>query len=156
FLTHSESGPALRVPETMKQGITERNPATSPQNEYAAKIQNQLSAKLFPLKHAIEIQATKATEPSKSSREVDSRESLNTLLIPAKPKEDPAPGAYSFDFAADEVKIPAWLAPLARTSPASSVGSQTELPEPSDVLKEATETKLSETQPFEAPVSSHE
>jgi len=166
FLTQSESGPALRVPEKLKQGTTDRKPETSPQNEYAAKIQNQLSAKLFPLKHTTEIPATKTTEPSRASREVESRESLNTLLVPAKPKGDPAPDAYSFDFAADEVKIPAWLEPLARNSSASSVGSQTELAEPSDVLTETTETKISETkisetkiseaQPSEAQVSSSE
>jgi TonB family protein len=159
FLTQSESGPALRVPEKMKQGTTERKPETNEQNGYAAKIQNQLSAKLFPLKHATEIPATKTAEPSKASREVESPESLSTLLVPAKPKEDPAPGAYSFDFAADEVKIPAWLEPLARNSSASSVVSQTEPAQPADDITEAAETeisgtKTSEAEPFEAPVSS--
>ena len=157
FLTHSESGPALRVPENMKQGTTERKPDTSSQNEYAAKIQNQLSAKLFPLKPPREVPATKTTEPSKPSREVESPQSLSTLLVPAKPKEDPAPGAYSFDFAADEVKIPAWLEPLARNSSASAVVSQTDLAEPADDITEAAETKISETktsegEPSEAPV----
>src|SRR5258708_33343438 len=40
-------------------------------------------------------------------------------------KVNPAPGTYTFDFAADEVKIPAWLEPLARNSAANSPVPQT-------------------------------
>lgn len=39
--------------------------------------------------------------------------SLSSVLLA---KSDPAPGASSFDFAVDEVKIPSWLEPLARNA----------------------------------------
>jgi TonB family protein len=155
FLTASESGAALKAPEKVQQEKTERKPESALQNvnEYAAQIQNQLSAKLFPLKPPREIPPAKITQPAKAAREVESKESLTSLLIPAKPKEDPAPGAYSFDFEADEVKIPAWLEPLARNLSTTAVLPEAELARPLDVITTAGETKTSEV---EASISASE
>ena len=68
-----------------------------------------------------------ATENAKSPKvpTAPSQNGLTAALAGKKSKaeaaqptatENPAPGTYTFDFAADQVKIPAWLEPLARNS----------------------------------------
>jgi len=62
-------------------------------------------------------------------------------------KVNPAPGTYTFDFAADEVKIPAWLEPLARNSAVSSAVPQTGGFETKPAEKKADESWLTESLP---------
>jgi TonB family protein len=120
FLTHGESGPELK-PERVK-------PVT----------QN------VPQAHTSKIAA-----PAKTARDEEKKESLTSLLVPVPVRENPAPGTYTFDFAADEVKIPAWLEPLARNSSTTSASLETKIPatdeqdakalEPNSVLAEPAE-----------------
>jgi TonB family protein len=104
FLTHGESGLELK-PEPVKQLIHAQ--------EQAAKTIAQ---------------APTSAEAAKSVRDSEKKESLTNLLVPAPPREDPAPGTYTFDFAADEVKIPAWLEPLARNSAAVPALPEAKIP----------------------------
>src|SRR5260221_405223 len=62
-------------------------------------------------------------------------------------KVNPAPGTYTFDFAADEVKIPAWLEPLARNSAVSSAVPQTGGFETKPAEKKADESWQTESLP---------
>jgi TonB family protein len=82
---------------------------------------------------------------AKTARDSDKQESLTSLLVPAAPKENPAPGTYTFDFAADEVKIPAWLEPLARNSSTVSVPSETKIPATHDLDAKAPDARVSDT-----------
>ncbi len=78
---------------------------------------------------------------AKTARDADKKESLTSLLVPAAAKENPAPGSYTFDFAADEVKIPAWLEPLARNSSTVSASSETKIPATHDLDAKAPDAK---------------
>ena len=78
---------------------------------------------------------------AKTLRGAEQKESLTSLLVPAAMKENPAPGTYTFDFAADEVKIPAWLEPLARNSATVSAPSETKIPTNHDLDAKAPDTK---------------
>jgi TonB family protein len=80
---------------------------------------------------------------AKTARESDKKESLTSLLVPAAPRENPAPGTYTFDFAADEVKIPAWLEPLARNSSTVSAPSEAKIPATHDLDAKAPDAKVS-------------
>jgi len=82
---------------------------------------------------------------AKTARDPDKKESLTSLLVPAAAKENPAPGTYTFDFAADEVKIPAWLEPLARNSSTVSASSETKIPATHDLDAKALDTKVADT-----------
>ena len=124
FLTHGESGLELK-PERVK-------PVT----------QNVRQA-----------QPSTIAAPAKTARDEEKKESLTRLLVPAPVRENPAPGTYTFDFAADEIKIPAWLEPLARNSSTTSASLETRMPatdeqdanalEPNPVLAEPVETVTS-------------
>lgn len=81
---------------------------------------------------------------AKTARDADKKESLTSLLVPAAAKENPAPGTYTFDFAADEVKIPAWLEPLARNSATVSAPSETKIAGTHDLDAKALDTKVSD------------
>jgi len=87
----------------------------------------------------------KLDAPAKTERDADKKESLTSLLVPAAPKENPAPGTYTFDFAADEVKIPAWLEPLARNSSTVSAPSETKIPATHDLDAKALVAKVSDS-----------
>ena len=78
---------------------------------------------------------------AKTARDADKKESLASLLVPAAPKENPAPGTYTFDFAVDEVKIPAWLEPLARNSSTVSAPSETKISATHDLDANVSDTK---------------
>ena len=78
---------------------------------------------------------------AKTARNAEQKESLTSLLVPAAAKENPAPGTYTFDFAADEVKIPAWLEPLARNSATVSAPPETKIPANHDLDGKASDTK---------------
>lgn len=84
---------------------------------------------------------SKLDAAAKSARDEDKKESLTSLLVPAAPKENPAPGTYTFDFAADEVKIPAWLEPLARNSSTVSAPCETKIPATHDLDAKVADTK---------------
>jgi TonB family protein len=86
---------------------------------------------------------------AKTARDADKKESLTSLLVPAAAKDNPTPGTYTFDFAADEVKIPAWLEPLARNSSTVSAPSETKIPATHDL--EAKALKVADTREIVAP-----
>ena len=125
FISHGEAGPELK-PEPAK-AVTQSARQAQP-NDEAVK--------------------TTAQTP-KTARDQEKKETLTSLLVPP-PRENPAPGSYSFDFAADEIKIPAWLEPLARNSSTVSPSPETRIPatdelnakdtEPNDSLAEPAET----------------
>jgi periplasmic protein TonB len=91
FLTQGANGSELKAPEKAK-------PNQAPE---AAKPSGANSPTALP------------KLPSDSDNN-DLASRLNLAPAPANP--NPAPGSSTFDFAADEVKIPAWLEPLARNS----------------------------------------
>jgi TonB family protein len=98
FLSHSESDPELK-PERTK-----------------------------PVVQSVRQTQPKPGEAAKTTRDEEGKKSLTSLLVPASARENPAPGTYTFDFAADEVKIPAWLEPLARNSSTTSTSPETRTP----------------------------
>ncbi len=112
FLTHRESGPALKGPERAKPVIQNVRQAQAKQEDGTQAI----------------AQASKIAVPAKTARDEEERESLTSLLVPAPVRENPAPGTSTFDFAADEIKIPAWLEPLARNSSIISAAPETKIP----------------------------
>lgn len=63
--------------------------------------------------------------PQRASLASSLPENAPTLSTALQITQNPAPGSLSFDLAAEEVKIPSWLEPLARNS-ASSSGNATE------------------------------
>jgi len=112
FLTHGQSGPELKGPERVKPVVTEKTPEESIQK-----------LRQVPPKRG---EVAKTIAPgAKSAHDPEKKESLTSLLIPPAAQENPAPGTSTFDFGADEVKIPAWLEPLARNSAAISTASET-------------------------------
>jgi TonB family protein len=78
---------------------------------------------------------------AKTARDGEKKESLTNLLVPGAAKENPAPGTYTFDFAADEVKIPAWLEPLARNSATVAAPSETKIPANHDLDGKGPDTR---------------
>ena len=129
FLTQGESGPALKAPEKTKPESTQKKPEASIQDlkQQAAHLQDQLASKVF------------APQRGDESKKGDS---LSRLLVPPAAKEHPAPGTSTFDFGEDEVKIPAWLEPLARNS---SPNPATQAPVTTELDTKSIETKTSET-----------
>ena len=130
FLTQGAKGPELRPAETEKSTTSEQDAKENakPQSEEAAAPQAPLTALVFQKK------AEAPTAEKKQSAENDSNVGqLTRMLVPdvnvAAAKANPAPGTSTFDFGAEEVKIPAWLEPLARNSPASAAVFETKAPE---------------------------
>jgi protein TonB len=121
FLTHAGSGPELKGPEKAKPGAAERNAAEDIKNLQKALRKQDEAAKAT-------VEATTLTELRKSASEPEKKASLTNLLVPAAARENPAPGSCSFDFGVDEVKIPDWLAPLARNSSIISTAPETKAP----------------------------
>jgi TonB family protein len=81
-----------------------------------------LSGKLQPVVAAAKL------EVAKSAREAEKKESPASLPVSPAIQQNPAPGSCSFDFGADEVKIPAWLEPLARNSSIASTSAEIKAP----------------------------
>ncbi len=140
FLTHSQSGPELKGPERVKPVVTERTPEGNIQKlRQVQPKQGELAKTLAP--------------GAKSAHDSEKKESLTSLLIPPAVQENPAPGTSTFDFGADEVKIPAWLEPLARNASVISTSPETKTPasreldakalEPNPFLAEPAETLTS-------------
>jgi periplasmic protein TonB len=136
FLTQGESGPALKAPEREKPGSMQQKPDADIHDlkRQAAKLQDQLSSKAF-------------TEPVKES---EKRDSLTNLLLPSSVKQNPAPGTSTFDFAADEVKIPAWLEPLARNSAPNFAPHESKVPVTIELDAKSPDTKTGEANASEA------
>ena len=120
FLTQGAGGPTLKTAEKAKAEISNAKPeATSEVQQMGTALQAQSSAKFFTAPSLRQDAAQPWAPPINAAlpaSQPDQRESLSALLIKPPAKENPAPGASSFDFGADEVKIPAWLEPLARNS----------------------------------------
>jgi len=136
FLTQSGSGPALKAPERAKPEGMQETPDAGIQDLklQAAQLQDQLSSKAF-------------REPVKES---EKRDSLTNLLLPTSAKENPAPGTSTFDFGADEVKIPAWLEPLARNSAPNFATHESKAPLTIELDAKSLDTKTGEANPSEA------
>jgi TonB family protein len=136
FLTQGGSGPALKAPEREKPESMppKRGSDTQDLKQQAAKLQDQLSSKAF-------------TEPVK---EFEKRDSLTNLLLPSSVKENPAPGTSTFDFGADEVKIPAWLEPLARNSAPNLASHEAKAPVTIESDAKSPDTKAGEVNASEA------
>lgn len=113
FLTHGSNGPELKAPERTQ----------------AEKIEKTEAGKIGVLTEERPVTTTPAAP--RVSREPEAKRSLSVALGVS---QNPAPGSASFDLSADlpaeEVKIPAWLEPLARNSaraennPADSIASE--------------------------------
>jgi TonB family protein len=140
FLTHAGLGPELKGPEKAKPGAAERNAAEDIKNLQKALRKQDEAAKAT-------VEATALTELRKSASEPEKKASLTNLLVPAAARENPAPGSCSFDFGVDEVKIPEWLAPLARNSSIISTAPETKGPaaHEMDVKPFATNPTLAES-----------
>jgi TonB family protein len=124
FLTHGAAGPELKGPERAKSENGAKNVGGNAQE---GKRQ----------------QTTQPAELPKPACETEKQESLSSLLVP---QENPAPGTSTFDFGGlDEVKIPAWLEPLARNSASSPVAHEAKTPLAMDLDGSLPEAKLSET-----------
>ena len=130
FLTQGAKGPELRPAETEKSATSEQaaKEDAKPQSEEAAAPQAQLADLIFQKKAE-----APAAEKKQSAESDSSAGQLTRMLVPevnvAPAKANPAPGTSTFDFGAEEVKIPAWLEPLARNSPASAAVFETKAPE---------------------------
>jgi periplasmic protein TonB len=136
FLTQGGSGPALKAPEREKPESTQQKRDSDIQDlkQQAAKLQDQLSSKAF-------------TKPVKESEKLDS---LTNLLVPSSVKENPAPGTSTFDFGADEVKIPAWLEPLARNSAPNFATHESKVPVTIELDAKSLDAKAGEANASEA------
>ena len=126
FLAQGETGPELRIAEKSKADSNGSKPAASVQ-ELRAKteeLQKSLSTQLMnsqPTKpKELAPLASVINKPAKPAQQSEQKESLSKLLLAPPAAVNPAPGTSTFDFAVDEVKIPAWLEPLARNSALAS------------------------------------
>lgn len=140
FLTQGTKGPELRPAEIQKSAPPEQNPKeiAEPQTAEAAAPQAQLSAVIFQKK------AEALATEKKQNAENDSNAGLLTkMLVPdanvPPAKANPAPGTSTFDFSAEEVKIPAWLEPLAKNSAASAAVLETGVESPENQGQDARE-----------------
>jgi protein TonB len=115
--------------------------------EEGAAQQAQLSSLIFQRKsEAPVVEKQSSVEPDSSAGLLtkmlmpEKKKAQSGASAPLPVKANPAPGTSTFDFEAGEVKIPAWLEPLARNSPASAAVFETRAPE----IK-ANEIKFGET-----------
>jgi TonB family protein len=140
FLTKGESGPALKAPEK-----------TKPEN-----VQQKLEANTQDLKQqTVQLQDRLPSKDFAPELAKEKWESLDNLPVPAASRENPAPGTSTFDFAADEVKIPAWLEPLARNVSPNLIAQDTKVPvaielDAKSFEPKTTGTKSSEVFPSES------
>jgi TonB family protein len=93
-------------------------------------------------------------EPARTARDAEKKESLTSLLIPAPARENPAPGTSTFDFAADEIKIPSWLEPLARNASLISASPETKSPASHELNTKALQPNSFSAEPAETLKSS--
>ena len=130
FLTQGAKGPQLKT----KTDGSDRTPTEDLQGskKQAAKIQKENVAD----KGTVEVK-----------QKTEQQKSLTSLLMPSAKQDNPAPGSSTFDFETEEVKIPAWLEPLARNSTAHS---STQEIKPSAVCQPATKAVDSETSSAES------
>src|SRR5216683_5202688 len=135
FLTHAGSGTELKGPEKAKPGAAERNAAEDIKHLQKA------------LRKQDEVANATPSEPEK-------KVSLTNLLVPAAARENPAPGTSTFDFGADEVKIPEWLAPLARNSLIVSTTPETKAPAAHGIDVKPLETNRTLVKSAEPPTAS--
>ncbi len=149
FLTNGTKGPELKAAEKEEPAKAEaqENENAKPLTEEDAELQGQLSALIFAQKpeppvvekiSSVEAQASAGELTKLLIPEKKEAESSAGALLPVK--TNPAPGTSTFDFEAEEVKIPAWLEPLARNSAASAAVFETKMPE-----TKASEIKFGET-----------
>jgi len=150
-----ESKPA--APTATPQAPSSSAPSTEELKQQAARLQEQLSSLLFT-------EAPKATASGPAAQTASTPEVAQKILEMASPAPEPAafkpikvtaPASAkpaSSSLADDEIKIPAWLAPLARendaasTSPASGVSSGSASDSASVIPEALPELVLSEAQ----------
>ena len=149
FLWNGTKGPELKPAEKeepAKAEATEKESA-KPLTEEGADLQGQLSSLIFAQKPKPPVvEKISSVEAEASSSELtkllmpEKKEAESIASAPLQVKANPAPGTSTFDFEAEEVKIPAWLEPLARNSAASAAVFETKMPD-----MKATEIKSGET-----------
>jgi protein TonB len=163
FLTQGTAGPSLKTREKANTELSKSKPEASIQGlkQQTAEIQNQLSSKLFtpePTKQSgtpgTTGASTRSAEAGKSAQAPDKRGTLSSVLLPTLAKENPAPGSSTFDFEAEEIKIPAWLEPLARNSATNSPMQEIKPAITHDLITKALEAKSDESQSIDAAFSS--
>jgi TonB family protein len=138
FLTQSGKGPELRPAEKEKSPTAEQSAKETerPQVDEEAVPQAQLSALIFQQKSETPVAENRSNVESDSNAGLltrmlvpEKKEAESNVSTPLAAKANPAPGTSTFDFGAEEVKIPAWLEPLARNSPASAAVFEMKSPE---------------------------
>jgi len=157
FLTHGAKRPEPRGPEKGKTESPEQSSNESSKEssrrseEEAAFPQSQLSSLLFKRGPVGPVTEKKTNvEPISNSGRLtqilvaEKKAAESNLNVPPPVNVNPAPGTCTFDFGADEVKIPAWLEPLARNSAISTTTVETKAPE-----RRANEIKSTEGESFE-------
>ena len=128
FLSQGDAGPELKISEKTKADNGDKSTAGLAElRARTEESQQSLSTQLLnpPVKPKLPVRATPPVVIEKPSQGSERTESLSKLLLAPPTPSNPAPGTSTFDFAADEVKIPAWLEPLARNSAASSPAPET-------------------------------
>jgi TonB family protein len=129
FLKQGATGPELRTSETEKSTTSDRNAKgiARSQIEEAAAPQAQSSALILQEKPD-----APAAEKKQNPENDSNVGQLTRMLVPeanvAPAKANPAPGTSTFNFGAEEVKIPAWLEPLAKNSAASAAVFESKAP----------------------------
>jgi TonB family protein len=98
FLTKATNGSETGSAEISKSGTTETvlTKKAKTEQEQTSQPQRSLTVALTGQEASASVRTTTAQVPALAA------------------KENPAAGSYTFDFAAEEVKIPSWLEPLAR------------------------------------------
>jgi TonB family protein len=162
FLSQGTAGPQLRVAEKSKPDTSESKPETSIQElkTKTHELQKSLSTHLLdpqPAKiknPATSFQVSVIDQPAKPAEQSEQKKSLSRLLVAPPTTVNPAPGTSSFDFGADEVKIPAWLEPLARNSALSSPTQESKTRESYEVPAKSPEASNGEGKASETLVAS--
>jgi TonB family protein len=137
FLTNGTAGPELKALEKEAPAKVELKDGESPKplTEQDAELHGKLSALIFAQKpelSAVEISSVEAESRAGELTKLlmpKKKEAESSASAPLSVKANPAPGTSTFDFETEEVKIPAWLEPLARNSPASAAVFETRMPE---------------------------
>lgn len=150
--TSAMEAPAATSPNSISPAVTPPTPQRSaqlPQQSPAVAADKHTDTKPAPVakQHNLSAVAKIPTLSEFLTHGESGPELKPERVKPAAPpaaKENPAPGTYTFDFAADEVKIPAWLEPLARNSATVSAPSETKIAGTHDLDGKALDTKVSD------------
>ena len=125
FLTKATNGSETGSAEISKSGTTETlTKKAKTEQEQKSQPQRSLTVALTGQEASASVRTTTAQVPALAA------------------KENPAAGSYTFDFAAEEVKIPSWLEPLARNG-ANVPAAESSASEAKTAEKKSDATELS-------------